>query len=87
MDPGSMAFFTRVSVVDKKTKKRVTPYFMSDNYFTMLPGDSKKKMEIRYDATFSIPENPGETMLCIEGWNTGKRYVDIQSQPPSDLLK
>lgn len=87
MDPGSMAFFTRVSVVDKKTKKRVSPYFMSDNYFTIADGAGRKTVEIRYDADYAIPENRGEVLICIEGWNTGKRYIEIQSELPQELTK
>lgn len=71
MDKGSIAFFTHVSLVDKKTKQRILPVFCSDNYFTIMNGH--KTITIEY-----APKIGEDLMLCIDGWNTGKRYVEIK---------
>ncbi len=36
-----LAFFNRLKVVDKESTKLVRPVFYSDNYFSLLPGETK----------------------------------------------
>ena len=68
-----IAFFIHVSLVDKKTKKRLVPAFASDNYFCINSVDDKT---LQMDYT---PEPGIEPMVCIEGWNTGTTYVEISN--------
>jgi hypothetical protein len=68
-----IAFFIHVSLVDKKTKKRLVPAFASDNYFCINSVDDKT---LQMDCT---PEPGIEPMVCIEGWNTGTTYVEISN--------
>src|SRR5690242_20529590 len=36
-----VAFFNRISLINNKTKERILPTFYSDNYISVLPGESK----------------------------------------------
>lgn len=38
----TVAFGNRLKVINKQTGKRVLPIYMNDNYFTLMPGESKK---------------------------------------------
>ena len=68
-----MAFFNRLSITDDVTKKRILPVFYSDNYFSVLPGKEKK---IKVSLTPRQREAP---VVCIEGWNVAKQYVEIKN--------
>lgn len=58
-----VAFFNRLSVVDRKSGERLLPSFYSDNYVTVLPGE-EKTIEIDYPKTAgSVPA------IRISGWN------------------
>ncbi len=64
-----IAFFTRVALVDPKTRKRILPVFYSNNYISILPGQQKTIL-LEYKA------KPGNTPLAvIEGWNVAKEYI------------
>jgi len=67
-----MAFFNRISVVDKKTKKRILPVFCNNNYISILPGQ-KKTLELSF-----TPQQGMDPMVCIEGWNVEKQYIEIK---------
>jgi hypothetical protein len=65
---GPVAFFNRVSLVDAKTKQRLLPVFYSDNYFSVLPGESKT-------ITLDHPSRAGETpMVSVRGWNVEEKF-------------
>jgi hypothetical protein len=65
---GPVAFFNRVSLVDAKTKQRLLPVFYSDNYFSILPGESKT-------VTLDYTPRAGETpMVSVRGWNVAETY-------------
>jgi hypothetical protein len=65
---GPVAFFNRVSLVDGKTKQRLLPVFYSDNYFSILPGESKT---ITLDYTPHAGETP---MVSVRGWNVEEQF-------------
>jgi len=66
---GPVAFFNRVSLVDPKTKERLLPVFYSDNYVSVLPGESKT---ITLDYTPKAGVTPE---VSVRGWNlTEKNY-------------
>jgi len=67
-----LAFFIRVSLVDKKTKKRILPVFCNNNYFSVLSGD-KKTIEVEY-----TPQKGIDPEVCIEEWNISKRFIEIK---------
>ena len=71
-DNSFMAFFVHVSVVDKRSHKRILPVFCNNNYFSVAAGRTRTvQLECgRYDTT--------GLQLCIDGWNVPKIYVDIK---------
>jgi hypothetical protein len=60
------AFFIRVKILNAKNEL-VLPVFLTDNYFTLLPGDEK---EIGLDLTESNLQGSHDGLkLIVEGWN------------------
>jgi len=60
------AFFIRLKIMNAKDEL-VLPSFLTDNYFTLLPGDEK---QIGLDLTETINHpRRDELKLVIEGWN------------------
>ncbi|MBP1594342.1 MAG: Mannosylglycoprotein endo-beta-mannosidase, partial [Bacteroidetes bacterium] len=66
-----VAFFNRVSVIDKKTGERVLPVFYSDNYFSVVPG-GEKKIEIEYNAS-----SKSRQVITVAGWNVELQRILI----------
>lgn len=60
------AFFIRLKVNDQD-HQLVLPVFLSENYFTLLPGESRT-VELDIPAAF-LKKNSGELSLFTEGWN------------------
>lgn len=60
---GPVAFFNRVALTDPKTGERLLPAFYSDNYLSVVPGQTKV-------ITAEYPQQPG-VMPKVEilGWN------------------
>jgi len=65
---GPVAFFNRISLINPKTKQRILPVFYSDNYFSILPGESKT---ITMDYT---PQNGETPQVAIRGWNVDEVF-------------
>jgi hypothetical protein len=60
------AFFIRLKILNAKNEL-VLPSFLTENYFTLLPGDEK---QIGLDLTENNNHSSGgELKLVIEGWN------------------
>lgn len=73
--PGPLAFFNRISLVDKESKNRILPVFYSDNYFSVLPGE-EKLITIQCD-----PEIKTDKMLIsLEGWNVKEQLEEIDNK-------
>jgi mannosylglycoprotein endo-beta-mannosidase len=66
------AFFSRLSVIDERTRKRLLPAFYSDNYLSLMPGQSRT---IQVEWPSDLSEWAG---LTLEGWNVPVRYLTIQ---------
>ena len=73
---GPVAFFNRLSVVDKDTKERLLPAFYSDNYISVLPGGTRKVL-IDYPTPAKGSANP---MISIKGWNMAEQFIYIDSK-------
>ncbi|MCB9258289.1 MAG: glycosyl hydrolase [Ignavibacteriales bacterium] len=69
----TVAFFNRISLVDRKTKKRILPSFYSDNYISVLPGE-EKIIFIDHKAE----QNDKELAISISGWNVDEQYFAIE---------
>ena len=67
-----VAFFNRISLVNIATKQRILPAFYSDNYISVLPGETKK---ITIDYT---PAGNQNAAVEIYGWNAGEQVIGIQ---------
>jgi hypothetical protein len=68
------AFFIRLKAIDEKSGELALPVFMSDNYFTLLPGEKK---EISIDRTrLKVPHQ--SIRLESEGWNTALQSVKME---------
>jgi mannosylglycoprotein endo-beta-mannosidase len=70
---GPLAFFNRVSLVDPVTKQRLLPVFYSDNYVSVLPGESKT-------ITLDYTPLPGAAtpQISIKGWNIAEKYYEVR---------
>jgi mannosylglycoprotein endo-beta-mannosidase len=69
---GPVAFFNRVSLVDPKTKERLLPVFYSDNYVSVLPGETKT-------VTLDYTPKPGVTpQLAVRGWNLQEKVYPVK---------
>ncbi|MDP4129148.1 MAG: glycoside hydrolase family 2 TIM barrel-domain containing protein [Bacteroidota bacterium] len=62
-----VAFFNRIALVDPQTKKRILPVFYSDNYVSVLPGESST-ISLEYPASSAYPA----PLVSVEGWNVEK---------------
>ncbi|NML21971.1 glycosyl hydrolase [Pseudoflavitalea sp. G-6-1-2] len=67
-----VAFFNRVALIDTKTGKRILPAFFSDNYVSVMPGESKV-IEVEYPATDLSPKE-----VQVYGWNVAETSVKIR---------
>ena len=62
---------THLKVLRGRSKERVLPVYYSDNYFSLLPGETKQVI-LEFNAKDLQGENP---VLGIEGWNID--YMEI----------
>ncbi|SDS64275.1 sugar-binding domain-containing protein [Gramella sp. MAR_2010_147] len=87
----SLSFFTQLKLQDDKGRS-ISPTFYSDNFFNLLPGESKS-----VSLDFSMGNIPSETMkLVIDGWNVipqtktfqfGKSHVKYDDTRKTDWDK
>jgi mannosylglycoprotein endo-beta-mannosidase len=70
---GPLAFFNRISLVDPATKERLLPVFFSDNYVSVLPGESKT-------ITLDYTPKPGAAapQVSVSGWNVVEKDVEVR---------
>ena len=68
---GPVAFFNRISLIDPATKQRLLPVFYSDNYVSVLPGESKT-------ITLDYTPKPGVTpQVSVSGWNKEEKLYPV----------
>jgi hypothetical protein len=69
---------TTVSLANKLTllnatdSSRILPAYYTDNYFSLLPGESRQ-IEIAYAAKSAN----GPAQLALRGWNLAKQVVPV----------
>jgi|GEM_PF-1159014 len=69
---GRLAFFVRLRLVEESETLRTT---YSDNYISLLPGESKK---VRVTVQTTTPETlPSVLRFEISGWNTPAQHLDL----------
>ncbi len=71
----TVAFGNRLNVINKETEKRILPVFMNDNYFTLMPNESKH-IEIEFKESL-VGNADFEVVL--------KQYGDYDSSPLSSI--
>jgi len=64
-----ISFFNRIKVFDKNTGKRILPVHYSDNYITLMPGDSR---EVALEFVSSLPEDRIEVVSDSWTWERVK---------------
>jgi hypothetical protein len=70
---GPVGFFNRLSLVDTVTHKRLLPVFYSDNYVSVMPGETKT---VTIDAT-SV-KHAENARVSVYGWNVPLKYVPVE---------
>ncbi|HXB92578.1 MAG TPA: hypothetical protein VNU72_09825, partial [Puia sp.] len=75
-----IAFFNRISLVDPLTKKRLLPVFYSDNYFPVLPGETKTIL-VDYTPEPATSGAPAP-LISVRGWNTEEKYYSLKTAKP-----
>jgi hypothetical protein len=68
-----LAFFMRISLIDRETKERVLPVFYSDNYLSLEPGRTKK-ISLEYPAGVDLSNKT----VHLEGWNVEELEIVIR---------
>lgn len=69
---GNIAFFTQLQFLDEK-EKPVRPSFYTDNFFSLLPGESKKVTIETADEKLSLRNS-----FVIKGWNVKKQVFTLK---------
>lgn len=70
------AFFIRLKVVDEKTGELVLPVFLTENYFTLLPGEKKEINLNRPQLSTEFTKK--SVVLVTEGWNANAKPIKLE---------
>lgn len=69
---GSPALMLRVKILNEKTKEQILPVYYTDNYFSLMPGESKTIM-----ATFNEKHRKAAGIsFYLEAWNKETHKID-----------
>jgi hypothetical protein len=71
----NVAFSIRLKLLRNTSGKRVLPAYYEDNYFTLLPGESRD-IAMRFDERYLDGEEP---KLMVEGYNIDETEIEITS--------
>ena len=63
----------KLTLVDAQSQTRILPAYYSDNYLSLLPGESRT-IEVEYPANAA----PGPAGLTLRGWNAVPQVVSIK---------
>lgn len=66
-----LAFFNRLKLIDSQSQRLASPAFYTDNYFSLLPGETKK-VRIEIDKK-NLTDN---TNLILEGFNVKEMVLN-----------
>ena len=67
-----VAFFNRIALLNKETGGRLLPVFFSDNYVSILPGETKV-VEASYPQQFTS----SKMSVQLYGWNVEEKILDV----------
>lgn len=68
-----VAFFNRIALIDKTTGLRILPCFFSDNYISILPGETRT-IEVEYP----LSKAGVDKAIEIYGWNVDAVQVPVK---------
>jgi exo-1,4-beta-D-glucosaminidase len=66
----NLAFQIHLSIVDGKSNEEILPVLWDDNYFSLMPGESRTVI-----AHYSPAVNAGQLRLEVDGWNIDTKTV------------
>ncbi len=72
-EKSAVSFFNRISLIDNNTGKRILPVFYSDNYISVLPGESQTVI-LNYPSGIDL----NNTSITIESVNNGLKKIGVQ---------
>ena len=72
-DSNPVALAIRLKLVQEESGKRVLPAFYEDNYFSLLPGETRT-LTITFDERYLQGDSP---LIMLEGWNIDDIEVQI----------
>jgi exo-1,4-beta-D-glucosaminidase len=72
----TIAFLVHLRLTRGKSGNEVTPIFWEDNYFSLLPGESRS-VSARYDLR-SLDNQP--PTLTVDGWNIAAGVISVGQQ-------
>jgi hypothetical protein len=82
-DSGTVAIAIRPKPVKPSTGEQWLPVFMSDGYFSLLPGETKQ-VTFEYNTAESSGEVP---KLQVECWNNFSHPTPTQPKPLPEVAK
>jgi len=68
-----VAFFSRIALIDPRTKKRILPAFFSDNYISIVPG-AGRTIIVDYTPAAGSPM----PVISVKGWNVAEMAVPVE---------
>jgi hypothetical protein len=68
----AVSFFNRIKVLDRQTGKRILPVHYTDNYITLMPGDTR---EVGIEFTSPLPEE--RISIVVESWTGGWQICPV----------
>jgi mannosylglycoprotein endo-beta-mannosidase len=68
-----VSFFNRIALIDAKNGNRILPSFFSDNYLSILPGETKS-----IDIDFTAKDSSIKKQVQLYGWNMDEQLIDIK---------
>jgi len=74
----SLAFMAHLRVVDRSSGEDVVPILWDDNYFSLLPRESRQ-----LNARFTTAMEARDLLLAVDGWNVSAASIPltVQSRP------
>jgi hypothetical protein len=66
-----LAFFTQLQLLDEN-KKPVRPSFYTDNFFSLLPGESKTIL-----IETALEDMPAKPTFVVKGWNVKPKTFQL----------
>jgi len=67
-----VAFFNRIALINAETQQRILPAFFSDNYLSILPGETKTVVIDFTDKDASVKKK-----IQVYGWNVDEQLIQI----------